>query len=506
MNENIDLALESDINLCFRDVIATEKSKTEACKSMNAPLMLEIVPSTAAMGHVNLALMPSNVDFSAIQGLQQLCVKDENGLTVLSSELLVNELYNIMTLCSAMCNVERCHVLQNEEDVSGKDMTFNKCLQYVGQAGPAVHTVSCIPQSTSNKHVFLTEDVSLSVPCKTWPNCASKWSLRKKTSGWPTMELTKKVISDGCHLVPKYDPLGERRTTADASERAPMTSWRYSFSLAEKTLMISITDDQKMCYLVFKYLFARFIKIPSILTTYTAKTLFLWELESVPIDQWHFSKIGERVKNLFEKLKHCIQNEFCEHFFIEGCNILQQLDDKTRKETLDVNFPTLYEELNDEPIPESGILELEPDFPFDLMTTYKSFFPELVYLRSLNDQANEKLDPPKNIPSPNNISDLLDNTKCLPIEMTEVLIYLALAQNVYGQPLPVPESLLQQQKVLEIIKFLKRSTSDERFEELVEDLDTELKFLHLQYKIFDETERFLTENPTFSYVFVHDDK
>lgn len=34
------------------------------------------------------------------------------------------------------------------------------------------------------------------------------------------------------------------------------------------------------------------------------------------------------------------------------------------------------------------------------------------------------------------------------------------------------------------------------------ELDVELKFLHLQYRIIDELEEFLKENPTFAYSFV----
>lgn len=506
-NEDIDFFFESDINMCFRDVIAIEGVASESSQSMDGQdhlLMLDIVSSTVATGHVNLALPASFTEYTTIPGLRHLCVKDENGTTVLSSELLVNEIYNIMTLISAMLNVQRCHNLQDGTKDDMEDSTFHTSFQFVGQAGPAVHTVTCIqvPRPfTNNKHLFLVEDVSLSVLCKTWPKCASKWSLREKKSGWPTKELIEKVIADGCHLVPKYDPFGKHSTSTEASERAPMTSWRFSFSLAEKTLMTSITDDQRMCYIIFKYLFSRFIKVPSIITTYTAKTLFLWELENVPADQWRYSQIGKQVKCLIEKLRYCILDNFCEHYFIEKCNILQQMDDQTRKATLEVSFPMLYEELNDEPIPDTGVIEVEPDFPLNLTTTYKSFYPVLVYLRSLSAQAKGNLDPSQNLPSSKTISDFLDNTDVLPIEMPELLIYLVMLENIYKQTLTVPESLLQQQKVFEIIEFLKRSTTDEVFEESLKDLDIELKFLHLQYRIIDETERFLTENPTFFFRF-----
>ena len=87
--------------------------------------------------------------------------------------------------------------------------------------------------------------------------------------------------------------------------------------------------------------------------------------------------------------------------------------------------------------------------------------------------------------------------------MSEILKYLVLSEEIYGQPLPVPNSLLQHKKVIEIIKFLEKSfTTSEKYQECMTELDVELKFLHLQYRIIDEIEEFLKENPTFAYSFV----
>jgi hypothetical protein len=500
-----DLSFECDFNLCFKDITASEVPyKLTGEESSKISLQLQVIP-TSLPGQARLTL-PPNMNRSSVPGLSKLCVQDGEGLTVISSELLINELYCLLVLNTAIMNVVKCQQNQasNSEQHDENDSAYATSLQYVGQAGPAVHIVTCIVLGKTNrKHLFLTEDVSISVPCKTWPSCASKWSLRDRPSGWPPRELIDGVIQDGCHLVPKYDPLGRKDSSEGAAggDATPLTSWRYSFSLAEKTLMNSITDDQRMCYLIFKYLFARFVKLDSIITTYTAKTLFLWELETVPRDQWCFSKIGDRVKNLVEKLRSCVANQYCQHFLIDGCNTLQQMDDKSRKVTFENGFRMLDEEMAEGPDFETGTLEVTSDFPFHFMTTYKSFYPVNVWLESLSAQMKGKLDPTSKVPSEQNISDFLDNDKVHPIQMPEVLIHLALADKVSGQPLSVPQSLLQQQKVLQVVQFLKRSTTDAKFEECMKDLDVEMKFLHLQYKIIDEIEQFLTDNPTFVYSF-----
>ncbi|KAK3732833.1 hypothetical protein QZH41_002830 [Actinostola sp. cb2023] len=498
-NLHADLSFECDFNLCFQDITADEFLSTDMA------LQLHVIPSSLP-GQAQL-VVPPNVDCSAVPGLSQLCVQDDQGLTLLSSELLVNEMYSILTVTTAIMNVVKC---QNQAENSGQcdenESAYATSLQYVGQAGPAVHIVTCIVVGKTNrKHLYLTEDVSISVPCRKWPSCARKWSLRARPSGWPSRELIDQVFQGGCHLVPKYDPSGGNDAAtsegAACSDATPKTQWRYSFSLPEKLLMKSITDDQKMCYLIFKYLFAWCVKLESVITTYTAKTLFLWELETVPADQWCFSMIGDRVKNLVEKLRSCVENKYCQHYFIDGCNTLQQMDDRSRRVTLDNGFAMLDEEMAGGPDLETGTLTATSDFPFHFMTTYKSFYPINVWLEALSAQMKSKLDPPNEVPSGQNIQDFLDNTKVQPIQMPEILIHLALADKVYGEPLPVPQSLLQQQKVTQVVEFLKRSTTAAKFEECMKDLDVELKFLHLQYKIIEEIEQFLKDNPTFVHSF-----
>lgn len=510
--EDVGLSFECDYNLCFKNISASEnlQSKTKL-NSQDKPFQLQVIPSLPP-GHAKLEV-PANVDW--VPGLQNLCVQDE-GLLLLSSELLVEQMYNVLTIITAILNIHRIQKHHRNDNASNEDDSISlvNYLQYVGQAGPAVHVVMCMGDLSHEKgrHLFLTEDVSMSVPCKEWPSCAKEWPARERPSGWPPQDLIEKVTQNGCHIVPKFDAsqkssaapgTGEMSEGAASSVVIPNTQWRYSFSLAERTLMTSITKEQKMCYLIFKYLFSRYIKLESVITTYTPKTIFLWALETVPLSQWTIATVGDRVKGLMEDLRTCVQKKYCPHYFINDCNTLQQMDDKSLKVTLENGFRMLDEDMADAPVLGSDTFETPSGFPVDFMFTYKSFYPINAWLESLNAQMMAKLDAPKKVPSEQNVADLMDSSKTHPILMTEILKYLVLSGEIYGQPLPVPESLLQHEKVTQLLKFLEKScTTPEKYKECIEELDVELKFLYLQFKIIDEIQQFFSENPNFAFKFV----
>ena len=598
---DVGLSFECDYNLCFKDISASENisQKPGLGESAMTPVQLQVVPSVFP-GHVELEVHRNAVDSTS--GLQNLCVENR-GQRLFSSELLIEQMYNVLTIITTILNVHRIKYHHNTNNIEEDNISLLNHLQYVGQAGPAVHVVTYISGLSQNcRHLFLTEDVSLSVPCHEWPSCAKEWVYRVRPSGWPTQELIDKVLQGGCHVVPKFETLEkipeasdknetpngadrkvhqdgcpassssnsgitndarrtdkchtfpkfeaseERQEVSDNTQLSdaentvikdgsylehafepskessveasstssrtgtisdtpshdapPKTLWRYSFSFAEKTLMTSITEVQRMCYLIFKYLFSKYIKLHSVITTYTAKTIFLWKLETVSSDQWSLQLVGDRVKDLVEDLRTCVKQKHCQHFFISECNILHQMDDKSRDNTLEVGFSLLDEHMAEAPVLSSETFEAPSDFPVDFMFTYKSFYSINAWLESLNAQMLAKLDAPSKLPSEQDVAALLDSEETHPILMSEILKYLVLCEDIYGQCLPVPQSLLQHEKVKRLISFLGKSfTTPEKYEECLRELEVELKFLHLQFNITDEIEQFFKDNPNFAYQF-----
>ena len=51
------------------------------------------------------------------------------------------------------------------------------------------------------------EDLSLdtvsSIPCKPWPRVSAEWITRKRHQLWPSQVNIDRIVSEGCHLVPK---------------------------------------------------------------------------------------------------------------------------------------------------------------------------------------------------------------------------------------------------------------------------------------------------------------
>ena len=69
-------------------------------------------------------------------------------------------------------------------------------------------------------------DAVFSLVCPEWPYEADHWSTRQRPSGWPSEQLIQSIIAGGCHVVPTSHP----------KSRNPDVEWRYSFSVAERTL------------------------------------------------------------------------------------------------------------------------------------------------------------------------------------------------------------------------------------------------------------------------------
>ena len=100
---DVGCSFECDYNLCFKDISASEKiPQTPAADSSAMPEQLRIVPSNF-LGHVELEVQ-QNADL--ISGLQNLCVANQ-GRRLLSSELLIEQMYNVLTIITATLNVHR---------------------------------------------------------------------------------------------------------------------------------------------------------------------------------------------------------------------------------------------------------------------------------------------------------------------------------------------------------------------------------------------------------------
>ena len=183
----------------------------------------------------------------------------------------------------------------------------------LNQEGPAIKTTYLTGRESS-----LQFDCSLAVRCQEWPVVANEFKERKRMSGFPSKELLKKVISLGCLVVPKYP-----------DESKTMLEWRLSFCLIERELMLSLTDGQRRCYLLFKAIWRQFLCPPigKSLQSYHLKNVFLWECENVPRNDWTDATLVARIMCLLQRLQHNLFTGHCPHYVLPVNNLFKDIDE-----------------------------------------------------------------------------------------------------------------------------------------------------------------------------------
>lgn len=128
------------------------------------------------------------------------------------------------------------------------------------------------PCATFKTPIKIEADFLLCFLCKTWPQITSEWITRGRRD-WPSPDLIRDVVHDGCLLVPVGNPY---------SNESHM-QWRISFSLAEKKLVHSFNHTQFLCYGLLK-LFLRHaintnVEVKDLLCSYFLKTSLFYCIE-----------------------------------------------------------------------------------------------------------------------------------------------------------------------------------------------------------------------------------
>ena len=187
--------------------------------------------------------------------------------------------------------------------------------------GPAI-TISTNTFSSYGQYF----DITFSVHCIDWPSSISDWQHRRRN--WPKNEEVEKILSFGCHLVPKSPENGDEM------------AWRLSFSRNEVELSKLIPPVARMCFITIKAIRKNdftFSKIPS----YLLKSILFYTLEKTEPTQW-LSRDDENLSKCFHLLLDNIIKAFesksCPHFWIPDINLLsdeaiEEYEKSHRKDT-----------------------------------------------------------------------------------------------------------------------------------------------------------------------------
>ncbi|XP_031548635.1 protein mab-21-like 2 [Actinia tenebrosa] len=201
------------------------------------------------------------------------------------------------------------------------ELGYSHCIE-VKSSGPAVTlkiTVGCKMYSI---------DLTLAIKDESWPDDADEWKTRHR--GWPTRDLVGAIVRDGCHLVAK------RPKQAFTTESEYF--WRYSFSGAEKKLALQGERGEegtcrKKILRILKLLREQYQLTP--LTSYHLKTIMFYERETYPrLSLWKEDQLAIRFTSALARLRSCLQQRKCPHYFIKDVNLFDSRFDNRYKDLI----------------------------------------------------------------------------------------------------------------------------------------------------------------------------
>ncbi|KAK3093515.1 hypothetical protein FSP39_016669 [Pinctada imbricata] len=159
-------------------------------------------------------------------------------------------------------------------------------------------------------------DFAYCFPCCTWPDVANDWVIRDRSNGWPSCEMIRDIVGNGCHMVPVGDP---DTPYADLE-------WRISFSVAERTLMHSFNHAQFLVYNLLRLTLKRVIAkaFPGVLCSYFMKTTLFYTAENTSMELWRVDNIGACFKECLSVLFHYVDHIYCPNYFIPEYNMIKR--------------------------------------------------------------------------------------------------------------------------------------------------------------------------------------
>ena len=167
--------------------------------------------------------------------------------------------------------------------------------------------------------------------CLLWPPQANDWPTRHRIYGWPDSSTLDRIVKNGCDVVLVAHRQCRQHKIMGTYQH------RLSFSQAEIVLINSWTPVQQIVYHMLRH----FIKTEhltdcagnfaaSTLSNYHIKTLMLWACEMKSKSWWTgdvnlISICVQLLNNLDEWLAY----EWCQHYFINNCNLIDNSFDVT---------------------------------------------------------------------------------------------------------------------------------------------------------------------------------
>ena len=162
-------------------------------------------------------------------------------------------------------------------------------------------------------------------------NLLNDWFSRTADKEWPSKEVREEILRSDCFLVP----------VGHIESICPQVEFRFTFSTAERHLMLSLNITQRRCLTLMKILNKTFIegnpKIHAEVITFYYKTALWFTAEETGNEEWDHDNILSYTARCLKWLKCRIGENFLPNYFLPNANLLEeQLDEETRDEIVRV--------------------------------------------------------------------------------------------------------------------------------------------------------------------------
>ncbi|XP_053398274.1 uncharacterized protein LOC128556681 [Mercenaria mercenaria] len=159
-----------------------------------------------------------------------------------------------------------------------------------------------------------THDRVFAFYCTSSPPITAGWLERQGLGRWPTPDMKRNVVRNGCFV----DPVGSKISINREIE------WRISTTLAERCLMFDLNISQIRCYVLMKMILKSHLNNGSEnnISSYMCKTILLHCVENLEPNVWQEGNLITCLTYCCLQLYHCLLNEQCPHFIINENNLM----------------------------------------------------------------------------------------------------------------------------------------------------------------------------------------
>lgn len=161
-------------------------------------------------------------------------------------------------------------------------------------------------------------DFAVCIHCPFLPEIVIK-RFENRQSKWLQEDFLEDILADGCLMV----PIGPRN-----SEKRSI-SWRISFSVAEKSIILRMNHAQILCYALLKIMLKEGLEqnnsVKGLLCSYFLKTCLFWLIDETNNDEqvWNVENVLRCYEFCLERMILWVTNCNCPNYFIPENNMFR---------------------------------------------------------------------------------------------------------------------------------------------------------------------------------------